>query len=88
MGAQDPMCYSFGMRSVEAKYEQGTLKLSQPLPLTPGERVRVIVVRQPDPKRWDLAKLRGTDTSEDLALAEAGLADWDRAIDSDGEGSD
>jgi predicted DNA-binding antitoxin AbrB/MazE fold protein len=82
------MCYSSCMRSVEAKYEQGTLKLSQPLPLTPGERVRVIVVRQPDPKRWDLAKLRGTDPSDDLALAGAGLADWNQAIDSDGEGSD
>jgi predicted DNA-binding antitoxin AbrB/MazE fold protein len=75
------------MRSVEAKYEQGTLTLSQPLPLTPGERVRVIVVRQSDPKRWDLAKLRGADTSEDLALAEAGLADWDQVVDADGEGS-
>jgi predicted DNA-binding antitoxin AbrB/MazE fold protein len=76
------------MRSVEAEYEQGTLKLSQPLPLTPGERVRVIVVRQPDPRRWDLAKFRATETSEDLALSGAGLADWDKAIDADGEGSD
>jgi predicted DNA-binding antitoxin AbrB/MazE fold protein len=70
------------MRSVEARYEQGTLKLTQPLPLTPGERVRVIVVRQPDPKRWDLAKLRRVDATEDLALAEAGLSDWDEALDS------
>jgi predicted DNA-binding antitoxin AbrB/MazE fold protein len=75
------------MRSVEAKYEQGTLKLAQPLPLTPGERVRVIVVRQPDPKRWDLARLRHSDPSEDLELAEAGLAEWDQAIDSDDEAS-
>jgi predicted DNA-binding antitoxin AbrB/MazE fold protein len=82
------MCYSSCMRSVEAKYEQGTLKLSQPLPLTPGERVRVTVVRQPDPKRWDLARFRAADTVEDLSLSEAGLVDWDRAIDSDAEGSD
>jgi len=75
------------MRSVEARYEQGTLKLTQPLPLTPGERVRVIVVRQPDPKRWDLAKLRRVDATEDLALAEAGLSDWDQAIDSDQGGA-
>jgi predicted DNA-binding antitoxin AbrB/MazE fold protein len=75
------------MRSVEAKYEEGTLKLTQPLPLTPGERVRVIVVRQPDPKRWDLAKLRRVDATEDLALAEAGLSDWDQAIDSDQGGA-
>jgi hypothetical protein len=51
--------------------------------LTPGERVRVIVVRQPDPKRWDLAKLRRTNGAEDLALAEAGLSDWDHELDSD-----
>jgi predicted DNA-binding antitoxin AbrB/MazE fold protein len=88
MGTQALLCYNSCMRSVEAKYEQGTLKLSRPLPLSPGERVRVIVVRQPDPKRWDLAKLRAADTSEDLALAEAGLADWDHAMDSDGEGTD
>lgn len=73
------------MRSVEAKYDEGTLKLSQPLPLSPGERVRVIVVRQPDPKRWDLAKFRAADTSEDVALSEAGLVDWERALDSDGQ---
>ena len=82
------MCYTSSMRSVEAKYEQGTLKLAQPLPLTPGERVRVIVVRQPDPKRWDLARLRQSDTLEDLKLAEAGLAEWDEAIDSEAEASD
>jgi predicted DNA-binding antitoxin AbrB/MazE fold protein len=81
------LCYNSSMRSVEAKYEQGTLKLAQPLPLTPGERVRVIVVRQPDPKRWDLARLRQSDTSEDLRLAEAGLAEWDDAIDSEDEAS-
>jgi predicted DNA-binding antitoxin AbrB/MazE fold protein len=69
------------MRSVEARYEHGTLTLAQPLPLTPGERVRVIVVRQSDPKRWDLAKLSAADTSEDLALAEAGLVDWDSNLD-------
>jgi predicted DNA-binding antitoxin AbrB/MazE fold protein len=69
------------MRSVEARYEHGTLKLAQPLPLTPGERVRVIVVRQSDPRRWDLAKLGAADASEDVALAEAGLTDWDSDLD-------
>ncbi|MEO8178653.1 MAG: antitoxin family protein [Deltaproteobacteria bacterium] len=74
------------MRSVEARYEHGTLKLAKPLPLTPGERVRVIVVRQSDPRRWDLAKLSATDASEDLALAEAGLSDWDSDLDGKGPG--
>jgi len=74
------------MRSVEARYEHGTLKLAQPLPLTPDERVRVIVVRQSDPRRWDLAKLSTADTSEDVALAEAGLSDWDSDLDGEGAG--
>lgn len=69
------------MRSVEARYEHGTLELAQPLPLTPGERVRVIIVRQSDPSRWDLAKLSAADASEDMALAEAGLSDWDSDLD-------
>jgi predicted DNA-binding antitoxin AbrB/MazE fold protein len=74
------------MRSVEARYEHGTLRLAKPLPLTPGERVRVIVVRQSDPRRWDLAKLSATDASEDLALAEAGLSDWDSELDGERPG--
>jgi predicted DNA-binding antitoxin AbrB/MazE fold protein len=60
-------CYGYRVRSIEATYEQGTLKLAQPLPLEAGERVRVRVVRQPDRKRWDLARLRASDTPEDAA---------------------
>lgn len=86
VGRPRSVCYPFGMRSVEARYDHGTLTLAQPLPLTPGERVRVIVVRQSDPKRWNLAKLSAADASEDLALAEAGLSDWHRDL--DGESSD
>jgi predicted DNA-binding antitoxin AbrB/MazE fold protein len=79
--------YHYGMGPVEARYEQGTLKLAQPLPLTPGEEVRVIIVRKPDPERWNLEKLRSTTASEDLELAAAGLGDWERGLDGD-EGSD
>jgi len=75
------VCYSDDMRSVEARYEHGTLTLAPPLPLTPGERVRVIVVRQSAPKRWDWAKLSAADALEDLALAEAGRFDWDSELD-------
>jgi predicted DNA-binding antitoxin AbrB/MazE fold protein len=74
------------MRPVDARYEHGTLKLSQPLPLTPGEQVRVIIVRKPDPKRWNLEKLQSTDASEDSSLAEAGLSEWEHGLDSEGTG--
>jgi predicted DNA-binding antitoxin AbrB/MazE fold protein len=45
------------MRTVEALYEDGLLKPQTPLSLRPGERVGVIVVRQPDPSRWNLDRL-------------------------------
>jgi predicted DNA-binding antitoxin AbrB/MazE fold protein len=71
------------MRPVEARYEDGLLKPAKPLPLRPGENVAVIVVRQPDPKRWNLAKLAATSADEDVALAEAGLSDWAEQLDSE-----
>jgi hypothetical protein len=42
--------------------------------------VRVVVVRQPDPARWDIERLAGS-SEEDRALAEAGLGDWADALD-------
>ena len=63
------------MRPVEARFENGLLKPAKPLPLRPGENVAVIVMRQPDPKRWDLAKLAATANDDDLALSETGLSE-------------
>src|SRR5215210_1523705 len=64
------------MRFIEARYEEGLLKPESPLALTPGERVALIVVRHPDPKRWDLERLAKSGAEEDRVLAEQGLADW------------
>ena len=69
------------MRFIEARYEGGMLKPEAPLPLTPGERVALIVVRHPDPKRWDLERLAMGGTGEDRALAEQGLTEWSDALD-------
>jgi len=44
--------------------------------------VRLIVLRRPDPKRWDLHKLAAT-TDEDLELTEAGLDWWAEQLDSE-----
>ncbi len=68
------------MRPVQARYEDGLLRPAQPLPLRPGEQVALIVLRQPDPTRWDLARL-GAHAAEDEAMAHAGLADWAGALD-------
>ena len=69
------------MRLVEARYEAGLLRPDEPLPLRPGERVGLIVVRRPDPKRWDVERLVRSGQDEDSALAEQGLAEWAAALD-------
>jgi len=69
------------MRFIEAHYEEGLLKPETPLALRPGERVALIVVRHPDPKRWNLARLAAVGAGEDLALGEQGLAGWADALD-------
>ena len=77
---QEP-CYHEVMRLLEACYEEGLLRPTEPLPLRPGERVGLIVVRRPDPNRWNLDRLAKAGKAEDLALAEQGLGDWAQALD-------
>ena len=64
------------MRGVAARYEDGLLHLDQPLELPRGEKVRLIVLRQPDANRWNLKRLRDVAAGEDVLLAEQGMADW------------
>jgi predicted DNA-binding antitoxin AbrB/MazE fold protein len=59
------------------------LKPSTPLALRPGERVRLIVMRQPDPKRWDLSRLAQKPAVDEAGLTEQGLEGW--AANLDGE---
>ncbi len=69
------------MKLVEARYEKGVLTPTEPLPLRPGERVNLIVVRRPDPNRWNLDRLKKNANEEDLALTEQGLTDWSANLD-------
>ena len=64
------------MRTIEARYEKGLLKPETPLPLRQGEPVSLIVVRQPDSRRWNLDRLREGASQEDLDLAEQGICEW------------
>ncbi len=57
------------------------LKPSTPLALRPGERVRLIVMRQPDPKRWDLSGLAHSPAADEAVLAEQGLEGWATSLD-------
>lgn len=63
------------MQPIEAMYEDGVLKPAKSLPLRPGEHVGVILVRRPDPSRWDLHKLAAA-AEDDDDLASAGLDAW------------
>jgi predicted DNA-binding antitoxin AbrB/MazE fold protein len=74
------------MRAVGARYEDGFLKPDDPLPLKPGEHVRIVIHREPDPARWDLQRLFRTGSREDRELAEAGLGDWADALDAEDHG--
>ena len=69
------------MRLVEAQYENGVLRPVERLGLRPGERVKLMVMRHPDPRRWDLARLSSTSHQEDVSLSEQGLADWANSLD-------
>ncbi len=68
------------MRVVDALYEDGLLRPARPLNLRPGERVGVIVLRQPDPARWDMVRL-ASGSDEDEELAKAGLDQWAAELD-------
>lgn len=69
------------MAVIEAEFENGVLRPTRRLSLRPGERVGIVVVRRPDPARWDLARLSRRGSDEDQELAEEGLADWAAALD-------
>jgi predicted DNA-binding antitoxin AbrB/MazE fold protein len=72
------------VRPLEALYENGILRPAQPLNRRPGERVGLIVVRQPDRARWDTTRLASQ--SEDTDLASTGLDDWAAALDREDRG--
>ena len=70
-----------GSRVVEAEYEKGMLKLSTPLALRPGERVQLIVMRRPDPKRWNLSRLGQNPGAGEAGLTEQGIEGWAAILD-------
>ena len=69
------------MRFIEARYEKGILKPTEPLALRSGESVHLIVVRRADPSRWDLHRIAQSGNAEDLTLAEQGIEDWAAKLD-------
>src|SRR2546425_10385337 len=60
------------MRPVDALYENGLLRPVSPLPLRSGERVALIVIRRPDPRRWDFTRL-AAHGDDDLARQKPAL---------------
>jgi len=69
------------MEIIEAEFENGVLRPMRRLALRPGERVGIVVVRRPDPARWNLARLTKIAAANEEKLAEEGLGDWADALD-------
>ena len=69
------------MEIIEAEFENGVLRPMRRLALRPGERVGIVVVRRPDPARWNLARLTKIAAADEEKLAEEGLGDWADALD-------
>ena len=73
------------MSIIEADFENGLLRPTSPLRLRPGERVGIVLIRRPDPSRWDMARLSKPADPDESGLAETGLADWATALDHEDE---
>ena len=67
------------MELIEAEFNEGALRPMRRLRLRLGERVGIVVVRRPDPLRWDLARLSKVVADEDT-LTEAALAEWETTL--------
>lgn len=67
------------MELIEAEFTEGVLRPMRRLRLRPGERVGIVVVRRPEPLRWDVARLSAV-TQDEEGLTEAGLAEWDATL--------
>lgn len=65
----------------EAQYEKGLLRPTKPLVVRPGERVGLMRIRRPGPRRWNPDRLRKSVSAEHLELAEQGLVDWSKSLD-------
>lgn len=70
------------VKALVAQYENGVLRPSEQLALRPGERVNIIVIRRPDRRRWDLARLSRS-SEEESALSEQGLSEWAANLDAE-----
>ena len=73
------------MRPVGARFEDGVLKPAERLDLRQGERVRLLVLRRSDPKRWDFKRLAAVPT-EDVELGTTGLDTRVDALDAEDRG--
>jgi predicted DNA-binding antitoxin AbrB/MazE fold protein len=72
-------CYRSRMEVIEAEFKDGVLHPMRHLSLRPGERVGIVVVRRPDPSRWDLARLSKI-ADDEKGLTESGLSDWESML--------
>jgi predicted DNA-binding antitoxin AbrB/MazE fold protein len=74
------------MEFIDARFVNGVLRTVRRLPLRPGEHVGIVVVRRPDPARWDLERLSKAPVQDEAGLPEEGLGEWANALDHEDRG--
>lgn len=68
------------MGIIEAEYDGSVLRPLERIALRRGEHVAIVIMRRPDPARWDFGRL-SPDDPEDRQLAEQGLVEWADELD-------
>lgn len=71
------------MRPLEARYDHGLLRPTEPLALEEGQRVGLILVPPPTESRWNMAALQKASKADDEGLEHAGLEAWAAALDAE-----
>jgi predicted DNA-binding antitoxin AbrB/MazE fold protein len=64
------------MKTFAMRYEDGVLKPSNPLPLSPGENVEVVLIGPTDPRLKNLQRFAADHGEELDFLTSVGLEEW------------
>jgi predicted DNA-binding antitoxin AbrB/MazE fold protein len=74
------------MKTFAMRYEDGVLKPSKPLPLSPGESVEVVLIGPADPRLQNLQRF-AAEHGEDLDfLTRVGLDEWSAMLEREDRG--
>jgi len=74
------------MRTFAVLFEDGVLKPKEPLPLSPGQSLKVVLVSPSDPRWENLERFAATNAAELDFLTNAGLKEWTEMLEKEDRG--